>query len=115
MEHSEHHCKRFWGWHFLRHFSAISNFALSILNSASGQTLDFKINNTGYMQMYPNGVVNIGMNQIFNEQLVLYDDSTSDTPSTATNFNGFGVNNHILRYCVQLHCQPMLQQHIVAA
>jgi hypothetical protein len=48
------------------------------------------------MQMYSNGVVNIGNNQIFNKQLVLYDDSTSDTPSTATNFYGFGVNNHVL-------------------
>jgi hypothetical protein len=45
------------------------------------------------MQMYSNGVVNIGNNQIFNKQLVLYDDSTTDAPSTAT-------NSHILRYQV---------------
>ncbi len=50
--------------------------------------------------MYSNGVVNIGNNQILNKQLVLYDDSTTDTPSTATNFYGFGVNSHILRYQV---------------
>jgi len=50
--------------------------------------------------MYPNGVVNIGNKQVFNKQLVLYDDSSGDTPSTATAFYGFGVNTNTLRYQV---------------
>jgi microcystin-dependent protein len=60
--------------------------------------MEFKIGNTMYMQMYPNGVVSVGGNQIYNKQLVLYDTNTSDTPSTATNYYGFGVNSHVLRY-----------------
>jgi hypothetical protein len=83
------------------------NFALfqsatgnTVLNSSSGQTMDFKINNNTYMQMYSNGVVNIGVNQVFNKQLVLYDSGSSDTPSTATAFYGFGVNSSTLRYQV---------------
>jgi hypothetical protein len=84
-----------------------SNFALyqgsggnTVLNSSSGQDMEFKINNTMYMQMYPNGVVQVGSNQAFNKQLVLYDGSSSDTPSTATTFYGFGINSHVLRYQV---------------
>ncbi len=42
----------------------------------------------------------LGMNQVFNKQLVLYDDSTSDTPSSAVLFYGFGVNTNTLRYQV---------------
>jgi hypothetical protein len=52
------------------------------------------------MQIYSNGVVNVGNNQVFNKQLVLYDSSSSDAPSTATTFYGFGVNSHVLRYQV---------------
>jgi len=52
------------------------------------------------MQIYPNGVVNIGSNQVFNKQLVLYDTNSSDTPSTATVFYGFGINSNTLRYQV---------------
>jgi hypothetical protein len=52
------------------------------------------------MRIYSNGVVNIGDNQVLNKQLVLYDDSSSDTPSTATLFYGFGVNTNTLRYQV---------------
>jgi microcystin-dependent protein len=62
--------------------------------------MEFKIGNSMYMQMYPNGVVSVGGNQIFNKQLVLYDTNSSDTPSTATNYYGFGVNSHVLRYQV---------------
>jgi hypothetical protein len=62
--------------------------------------MDFKINNTAYMQMYSNGVVQIGSNQVFNKQLVLYDSSTSDTPSSAVLFYGFGINTSTLRYQV---------------
>jgi hypothetical protein len=52
------------------------------------------------MQMYPNGVVNIGCNQVYNKQLVLYDTNSGDTPSTATVFYGFGINSNTLRYQV---------------
>jgi hypothetical protein len=52
------------------------------------------------MQIYPNGVVNIGCNQVYNKQLVLYDTNTSDSPSSATVFYGFGINSNTLRYQV---------------
>ncbi len=84
-----------------------SNFALyqgsggnTVLNSSSGQDMEFKIGNTMYMQMYSNGVVQIGSNQVFNKQLVLYDSYTAETPSSATSFYGFGVNSSTLRYQV---------------
>jgi hypothetical protein len=51
------------------------------------------------MRIYSNGVVNIGNNQVL-KQLVLYDDSSGDTASTATLFYGFGVNTNTLRYQV---------------
>ncbi len=50
--------------------------------------------------MYSNGVVNVGMNQVFNKQLVLYDTNGGDSPSTATVFYGFGINSNTLRYQV---------------
>jgi microcystin-dependent protein len=84
-----------------------ANFALyqgsggnTVLNSSSGQDMEFKINNTMYMQMYSNGVVQIGSNQVFNKQLVLYDSYAAETPSSATSFYGFGVNSSVLRYQV---------------
>ncbi len=52
------------------------------------------------MRIYGNGVVNVGNNSVYNKQLVLYDTNQSDTPSTATVFYGFGVNNQTLRYQV---------------
>jgi hypothetical protein len=79
---------------------SISSLICTSINSSSGQTMNFNINNTMYMQIYSNGVVNIGNNQVFNKQLVLYDDSVSDTPSSATFFYGFGINSHVLRYQV---------------
>jgi hypothetical protein len=33
---------------------------IKALNSSSGQDMEFKINNTMYMQIYSNGVENIG-------------------------------------------------------
>ncbi len=51
-----------------------------------------------YMKIYSNGIVNIGNNQGNNKQLVLYDSSSGDSPSTATDFHGFGIGNHIMRY-----------------
>ena len=82
-----------------------NNFALyqgtggnTVLNSSSGQDMEFKINNTMYMQIYSNGVVNIGNNQIFNKQLVLYDTNTTDTPSTASVF-------YLWLWCKSIHTQ----------
>jgi hypothetical protein len=83
------------------------NFALyqgssgnTVLNSSATQDMEFKINNTMYMQIYSNGVVNIGNNQVYNKQLVLYDSGSTDTPSTATSFYGLGVNSSTLRFQV---------------
>jgi hypothetical protein len=79
-----------------------SNVGNTIINASSGQSINFKINNStnAYMQIYPNGVVNIGSNQVYNKQLVLYDSNTSDSASSATVFYGFGINSNTLRYQV---------------
>jgi hypothetical protein len=96
-------------WIYNNNLSYGSNFALfqsntgnTIINASSGQSIYFKINNNtnGYMQMYPNGVVNIGCNQVYNKQLVLYDTNSGDSPSSATVFYGFGINSNTLRYQV---------------
>jgi hypothetical protein len=96
-------------WIYNNNLSYASNFALfqsntgnTIINASSGQSIYFKINNNtnGYMQMYSNGVVSIGANQVYNKQLVLYDTNSGDTPSTATVFYGFGINSNTLRYQV---------------
>ncbi len=71
-----------------------------MINSSAGEDMEFKIGNTMYMQMYSNGVVQIGSNQVFNKQLVLYDSGSGDSPNTATLFYGFGVNSSTLRYQV---------------
>jgi predicted acyltransferase (DUF342 family) len=39
-------------------------------------------------------------NQVYNKLLVLYDNNTSETLSSATNFMGFGISNSTLRYQV---------------
>jgi hypothetical protein len=96
-------------WIYNNNLSYASNFALfqsntgnTIINASAGQSIYFKINNNtnGYMQMYPNGVVNIGANQVYNKQLVLYDTNSTDSPSSATIFYGFGINSNTLRYQV---------------
>jgi hypothetical protein len=104
-------------WIYNNNLNYVNNFALfssnvgnTIINASSGQSIYFKINNNtnGYMQIYPNGVVNIGCNQVYNKQLVLYDTNTSDSPSSATVFYGFGINSNTLRYQVDTinssHC-----------
>ncbi len=104
-------------WLFNNNLSYASNYAVfqsnvgnTIINCASGQSIYFKINNNtnAYMQMYSNGVISIGANQVYNKQLVLYDTNTNDSPSGATLFYGFGINSNVLRYQVDTinssHC-----------
>jgi hypothetical protein len=61
------------------------------------------ISNTSILpiSLYTNGVVNVnGSNASNNKILVIYEQGPSDTPSTATNFFGLGVNTNTLRYQV---------------
>ena len=65
--------------------------------------LSVNISNTSVLpiSIYPNGVVNCnGGNASNNKQLVVYEMASSDAPSTATNFFGFGINSNTLRYQV---------------
>jgi hypothetical protein len=94
-------------WVYNNNLNYVNNFSLfqsntgnTIINASSGQSIYFKINNNtnGYMQIYSNGVVNIGCNQVLNKIITLYDDSSSDNPSSAVLFYGFGINTNTLRY-----------------
>ena len=44
-------------------------------------------------QAYPNSVFQVMGNNIQNKMLVLFDNDTSETPSTATNFSGIGIQS----------------------
>lgn len=68
-------------------------------NSTGNITLNTN-NLASAFQLYNNGAVNIGNNQTTNKILVVNDPSSSDTPSSATNFYGFGYNANTLRYQV---------------
>ena len=75
-----------------------------ITQNNNGQ-LTFSVNVSGTstipLSLYSNGVVNCnGSNAVNNKQLVLFDSSPSETPSTATAFYGFGMNAATLRYQV---------------
>jgi len=66
----------------------------------------FSVNDSGTtrtpLHLYGNGVVKVGTGAN-NKLLSLYETGgTADTPSTATNFYGFGVNSATLRYQVSL-------------
>ena len=57
------------------------------------------------LQAYANGVINLGTvtatsGTSINKILTIYDLGTGDTPSTATNFYGFGYNTNSLRFQV---------------
>ena len=53
------------------------------------------------LSIYSNGVINCNAsNAVNHKQLVLYESGAADTPSTATNFYGFGINSQTLRYQV---------------
>ena len=73
-------------------------------SETSGVPIVFTANNAGTtttpLQIYSNGAVNIGNNQVLNKQLVLFENAASDAPASATNFIGLGVNSATLRYQV---------------
>ena len=53
------------------------------------------------ISIYSNGVVNVnGGGLTNNKQLVLFESAAADTPSTATNFFGLGINSGTFRYQV---------------
>ena len=51
------------------------------------------------LEVYPNGVLTAGR-KANNKVFVVYDMAASDTPSSATNFYGLGVNHETFRYQV---------------
>jgi hypothetical protein len=65
--------------------------------------MDFRVVNSSSvtltpLQLYSNGVVNVGNNVTNNKILVLYDFAPTVSPATSVNFYGFGVNAGSLRY-----------------
>jgi hypothetical protein len=76
----------------------------SRISQNSNGNLNFSVNVSGTSSMplslYSNGVCQIGGNTVGNKALVLYEQGASDTPSTATNFFGLGINTNTLRYQV---------------
>jgi hypothetical protein len=67
------------------------------------KNLDFRVVNSSSatltpLQIYANGVVNVGNSASANKMLALHENAAADTPSTAVNFYGFGVNAGVLRY-----------------
>lgn len=77
-------------------------------SKTSGKNLGFRVvdssdNTLTPLQVYANGVVNVGNNANVNKILVLQEMAASDAPSSATNFYGLGVNtagSGVLRYQV---------------
>jgi hypothetical protein len=55
---------------------------------------------TPYLQLYANGVVNVGNNTVSNKILIVNDQSSADAPTSATNFYGLGYNTSTLRFQV---------------
>ena len=72
------------------------------IDTETSNPISFRVNTAGTLLMplnlYTNGVVNVGNNAMSNKQLVLYDTAPTDDPVTATFFYGFGVNSGTLRY-----------------
>ena len=65
--------------------------------------LNFSVNVSGTsilpLSIYSNGVINCNASSATNnKQLVLFESAAADTPSTATNFFGLGINSQTLRY-----------------
>jgi hypothetical protein len=83
----------------------LTNGAFTVASETANIPTNFTVNNAGTtntpLQLYGNGVVNIGNGVANNKVLVLLDGGSSDTPATATNFNGFGINSATLRYQAQ--------------
>jgi hypothetical protein len=83
----------------------LNGTTMYIASETNGVPITFQVNNASGttlipMSIYANGATNIGGNVISNKILAIYDPGVSDTPSTATNFYGFGVNTLTLRYQV---------------
>ena len=82
----------------------LTNTALYLASETSGVSMSFTTNNNGTimtpLNLYPNGVIDVGDNVLANKKLVLFDSAESDAPSTATNFFGFGINTGAMRYQV---------------
>jgi hypothetical protein len=77
----------------------------SRISQNSNGNLNFSVNVSGAstipLSLYSNGVVNCNGSLLTNnKQLVLYEFNTSDAPSTALSFYGFGINGNTLRYQV---------------
>jgi hypothetical protein len=70
-----------------------------------GKELNFRVVNSSAvtltpLRIYSNGVVNVGNNTVANKILVLYEQNAPDTPSSATNFFGWGISTGTLRHQV---------------
>jgi hypothetical protein len=82
----------------------LTNGGFYIASETSGVGLNLQVNNGGTtitpLQCYANGVTTVGNSTTGNKILALFDTSSSDTPSSATAFYGFGVNSSTLRYQV---------------
>ena len=77
----------------------VSNTQTSELRNSTTNLSMICDGNTGLM-VYKNGIVQVNNNAANNKMLVLYEQAITDTPSTATNFFGFGINTNTLRYQV---------------
>jgi hypothetical protein len=91
------------------------NNTMTVMNQQNGNII-FGTNNGEDMRISSNGNVGIGTsnpnyslhvngiigtdNNVNNKKLVLWDGNAADTPSSATNFYGFGINSGMLRYQV---------------
>ena len=81
---------------------------LYIAAQSSGLPILLTTNDAGTtrtpLNVYANGVVQVGNNASWNKHLVLYESAAGDAPSTATNFFGFGINSSTLRNQVPTSC-----------
>ena len=81
---------------------SLTNSLLTMQAETDGVAIQFKVNDAGTIRT-PVAITSKGYlfvpGQGGNKQLVLYDGS-STTPSTATDFYGFGINSSTLRYQV---------------
>ena len=70
-----------------------------------GKELNFRVVNSSAvtltpLRIYANGAVNVGNNAVANKILILYEQNATDTPSSATNFFGWGISTGTLRHQV---------------
>jgi hypothetical protein len=69
-------------------------------NNNGNLTFSINVSGTSYIpfSFYSNGVCLVGSDVVNNKMLVLNEKGVSDSPLTATNFYGFGINAGTLRY-----------------